>query len=167
MALKEDRHDHAIVLLKVVQEKCASEGAEREELDYDVSLEKFIKGVIKSLAPEQDSLPIKRFFTLCGEELKKYPVIFETICQELLRHLAPRLHETNSEKLLDDFIGQPSPLTPTAFARGLLCYDEGDSDEESDSDSDISDADYHHYFCISALWIAFIAMVGEKLFQRL
>ena len=146
LALKEDRHDLAIVLLRVVQEKCANEDAEREELDYGVSFGEFIKGIIKSLAPEQDSLPIKRFFTLCGEELKKYPVIFETICQELLRHLAPRLHETNSEKLLDDFIGQPSLLTPTAFAKGLLCYDEGDSDEESDFDSDTSDVELHDDF---------------------
>ena len=74
-ALKEDRHDRAIVLLKVVQEQCASGDAGREELDYDVSFGEFMKGIIENLAPEQDSLPIKRFFTLCGEELKKYPAI--------------------------------------------------------------------------------------------
>ena len=34
--------------------------------------------------PEKNSMPLKRFLTLHGEELsKKHPAIFETICEDI------------------------------------------------------------------------------------
>ena len=71
--------------------------------------------------PEKDSMPLKRFFTLHGEEFsKKHPIIFETICQELVWELRCQLDNLASQKLLIDLVGQPSLLTPVACARGFL-----------------------------------------------
>ena len=66
-------------------------------------------------------MPLKRFLTLHGEEFsKKHPAIFETICEELVVELRWRLDNLASQKLLIDLVGQPSLLTPVAFARGFL-----------------------------------------------
>ena len=71
--------------------------------------------------PEKDSMPLKRFLTLHGEEFsKKHPAIFETICEELVWKLKWQLDNLASQKLLIDLVGQPSLLTPVAFARGFL-----------------------------------------------
>ena len=66
-------------------------------------------------------MPLKRFLTLHGEEFsKKHPAIFKTICQELVWTLRLQLDNLASQKLLIDLVGQPSLLTPVAFARGFL-----------------------------------------------
>ena len=66
-------------------------------------------------------MPLKRFLTLHGEELnKKHPAIFGTICQELVWKLTWQLDNPVSQKLLIDLVGQPSLLTPVAFARGFF-----------------------------------------------
>ena len=73
-------------------------------------------------------MPLKRFLTLHGEEFsKKHPDIFETICKELVWKLKCRLDNPASQKLLIDLVGQPSLLTPVAFARGFLHF-AGDTD---------------------------------------
>ena len=44
----------------------------------------FMDGFFERYPPEKDSMPLKRFLTLHGEEFsKKHPVIFKTICQEI------------------------------------------------------------------------------------
>ena len=45
----------------------------------------FVGGFFIRHPPEKDSVPLKRFITLHGEELgKKNPAIFESICEELV-----------------------------------------------------------------------------------
>jgi len=73
-------------------------------------------------------MPLKRFLTLYGEEFsKKHPVTFETICEKLVLGLNCQLHNLASKKLLIDLVGQPSLLTPVAFAEGFL-WNAGDTD---------------------------------------
>ena len=68
--------------------------------------------------PEKDSMPLKRFLTLHGEEFsKKHPATFETICQELVWRLKCQLDNLASQKLLIDLVGQPS-LSNT----GCICW---------------------------------------------
>ena len=76
--------------------------------------------LVKGLTKEKNHAPLKRFLTLLSDELRdKYPIVLETLCQELVprrrRRSSPR-----SEKLLVELIRQPSLLTPAIFARGLL-----------------------------------------------
>ena len=81
----------------------------------------FVVGFFKRYPPEKNSMPLKRFLTLYGEELsKKHPAIFETICGELVWRLRGQLDNPASQKLLIDLVGQPSLLTPVAFAEGFL-----------------------------------------------
>ena len=62
-------------------------------------------------------MPLKRFLALYGEEFSKnHPVIFEAFCKELVRNLRCQLDNPASQKLLIDLVGQPSLLTPVAFA---------------------------------------------------
>ena len=73
-------------------------------------------------------MPLKRFLTLQGEEFsKKHPATFEIVCQELVWKLRWHLDNPDSEKMLVDLVGQPSLLTPVAFARGFL-YAADDTD---------------------------------------
>ena len=45
-------------------------------------------GFFARYPPEKDSMPLKRFLTLHGEEFsKKHPAIFKTICEELVGRL--------------------------------------------------------------------------------
>ena len=72
---------------------------------------------------KKDHAPLKRFLTLSSDELRdKYPIVLETLCQELVPR---RRHRSSpkSEKLLVELIRQPSLLTPAIFARGLLGRD--------------------------------------------
>ena len=51
---------------------------------------------------------------------KSIPTFSKTICQRLVGRLKWRLDNPASQKLLIDLVGQPSLLTPVAFARGFL-----------------------------------------------
>ena len=81
----------------------------------------FVNGFFARYPPEKNSMPLKRFLTLHGEEFsKKHPAIFKTICGELVWKLRCKLDNPASRKLLIGLVGQPSLLTPVAFARGFL-----------------------------------------------
>ena len=46
--------------------------------------DRFVEGFFVRYPPEKDSMPLKRFLTLHGEEFsKKHPAIFETICERI------------------------------------------------------------------------------------
>ena len=77
LSLNEDRRDRVIDLMKVVQARLKKE-------EFEI----FMAGVIERYLWGEDSMPLKRFFTLHREELsKKYPDIHETICSSLVHRL--------------------------------------------------------------------------------
>ena len=49
--------------------------------------------------------------------------MLEIICQGMVYHLVTRLDRPDFQKLLTDFVGQPSLITTTAFVKGFLRYD--------------------------------------------
>ena len=65
--------------------------------------------------------PLKRFLTINKEELDEgWPNILEIMCQGMVYHLVIDLNRPDCKKLLTDFVGQPSLITTTAFAKGFL-----------------------------------------------
>ena len=81
----------------------------------------FVAWFFARYSPEEDSMPLKRFLTLYGEELgKQHPATFGVICERLVGRLECHLDNPVSQKLLIDFVGQPSLLTPVACAWGFL-----------------------------------------------
>ena len=118
LSLNEDRHERVAGLFEAAQERPAW----KNKFDW------FVNGFFERYPPEKDSMPLKRFLTLHGEEFsKKHPAIFETICEELVWKLKWQLDNLASQKLLIDLVGQPSLLTPVAFAGGFL-YNADDTD---------------------------------------
>ena len=112
LSLKEDRHERVASLFE------AAAGKTHLEEPCSTGL---WPSFFARHPPEKDSMPLKRFLTLYGEELsKKHPVIFETICRRLVWKLRSQLNNPASQKLLIDLVGQPSLLTPVAFAMGFL-----------------------------------------------
>ena len=84
--------------------------------------EGFIGHFFERYDPEKNSMPLKRFLTLHGEEFgKKHPETFQIICQELAVVLKGRSHSSVAQKLLSDLVRQPSLLTPATFALVFLC----------------------------------------------
>ena len=111
LSLKEDRHERVAGLFEAAQERPNW----RDNFDW------FVNGFFERYPPEKNSMPLKRFLTLHGEEFsKKHPATFEIICQELVGRLRLQLDNPASQKLLIDLVGQPSLLTPVAFAEGFL-----------------------------------------------
>ena len=111
LSLKEDRHERVAGLFEAAQERPAW----KNMFDW------FVEGFFKDTLPRRTACHSSDFFTLHGEEFsKKHPAIFETICEELVWKLRWQLDNPASQKLLIDLVGQPSLLTPVAFARGFL-----------------------------------------------
>ena len=111
LSLKEDRRERVAGLFEAAQERP----------DWENNFDWFVAGFFARYPSEEDSMPLKRFLTLHGEEFsKKHPVIFKLICQRLVGRLKWQLDNPVSQKLLIDLVGQPSLLTPVAFAWGFL-----------------------------------------------
>ena len=111
LSLNEDRYDRAASLFEAAQERP----------DWKSEFGLFVGCFFERYPPEKDSMPLKRFFALHGEEFgKKHPDIFKFICQELVLKLRRRPDNPGSQKLLIDLVGQPSLLAPAAFAWGFL-----------------------------------------------
>lgn len=156
VTLNEDQHDRVIDFLKAVQERCIGEDEKREQLWERTLFEGFVRKFFNQLVPQKNSTPLKRFLTLRREELNtQHPIIFETICQELVSYLKYSFDDPNAKKLLIDFIGQPSLLTPKTFAKGFLPsipdFDSDDSDAYDDEGAHVGDghdytAEYEYYF---------------------
>ena len=118
LSLNEDRHERVAGLFE----------AAHERPDWKDRFDWFVVGFFKRYPPEKDSMPLKRFLTLHGEEFsKKHPATFETICEKLVWKLRCQLDNPASQKLLIDLVGQPSLLTPVAFA-GDFCIAADDTD---------------------------------------
>ena len=72
--LSQDRHDRVAGLFEAAQGRPAW----KDKFDW------FVHGFFVRYTPEKDSMPLKRFFTIYGEEFgKKHPAIFKTICQRI------------------------------------------------------------------------------------
>ena len=113
LSLKEDRYERVAGLFEAAQERPA----------WKNKFGWFVIGFFERYPPEKNSMPLKRFLSLHGEELnKKHPDIFKTICEELVWRLRCQLDNPASQKLLIDLVGQLSLLTPVAFAWGFLHY---------------------------------------------
>ena len=122
LALNKDMHDRVVGLLEatkaryaVVDELCRRNGRQTQ---FDV----FISDLFVSFAPEKDSLSLRRFLTIHGEEFKKaHGDMFEIFCQKLVSHLKNKFLDPSAKELLIGLIEHPSLLTPTIFASGYLC----------------------------------------------
>jgi len=111
LSLEGGSHERVAGLFKAAQERPAWKGY--------FSL--FVDGFFNRYPPEKNSMPLKRFLTLHGEEFsKKHPAIFEVVCKKLVWDLKWKPGNPASRKLLIDFVGQSSLLTPVVFAEGLL-----------------------------------------------
>ena len=112
LSFKADRHDRVAGLFEVAHERP----------NWRANFDWFVDGFFARYLPEKNSTPLKRFLTFRDEEFgKKHPVIFKTICQEFVGKLKLQPDNLTSQKLLVDLVGQPSLLTPVAFAGGFLC----------------------------------------------
>ena len=68
-----------MIVLQVFLKLHTKDPTGRDKFDW------FVKGFFERYPPEKDSMPLKRFLTLHGEEFsKKHPAIFETICEKLV-----------------------------------------------------------------------------------
>ena len=75
LSLKEDRHERVAGLFEAAQERP----------DWKNKFEGLWEVFLIRYPPEKDSMPLKRFLSLHGEEFsKKHPDIFETICEKLV-----------------------------------------------------------------------------------
>ena len=111
LSLKEDRHDRVAGLFEAAQERP----------DWECKFDDFVGGFFVRYSPGKDSMPLKRFLTLHGEEFsEKHPATFRVVCGMLVWELRYQLDNPASQKPLIDLIGQPSLLTPTACAWGFL-----------------------------------------------
>ena len=112
LSLKNDRHDRAASLFE------AASGRPHWKDKFFWFVERFFL----RYPPEKDSMPLKRFLTLRRQEFnEKHPVIYETFCRGLVGMLRWKLDNPAPQKLLIDLVGQPSLLTPAAFAGGFFC----------------------------------------------
>ena len=123
LSLNEDRYERVIDLLKAVKERHAYVDVENVQEGRRTRFESFTTTFFDVFNPLNNSTSLKRFFTHHGEEFSKHHKnIFDTFCLSLVRYLFLRLTEPNAKKLLNDFVGQPLPLTSTALAKGFLFY---------------------------------------------
>jgi len=117
LSLNEARHDRVASLFE------AAHARPKWKDMFDM----FMRGFTLRYPPEKNSMPLKRFLTLHGKEFsKQHPEIFDNICQRLVRESRWKLDNPASQRLLIDLAGQPSLLTPLAFALGFL-YDVSDT----------------------------------------
>ena len=111
LSLRENLHDRVVGLFE----------AAKKRPDWKNEFGGFVAGFFGRYPLEKDSMPLKRFLALHGEELsKKHPTISKTICEQLVWKLKCQPKNPASQKLLIGLVGQPFLLTPVAFSWGFL-----------------------------------------------
>ena len=124
LSIKEYRHNRAISLLRTERERHATANEQRKLAKKAPQFEVILRNFSKRLIEKGNRAPLKRFLTIHREELDEgWPNIFEIMCRGMVYHLVSDLGFQGYEKLLTDFIGQPSLITTTAFVNGSLEYD--------------------------------------------
>ena len=87
----------------------------------------FFSCLFKLLAPENDSLSLRRFLTVHGEQFRgQHSDVYEAFCQDLISHLKSSSAVVSSNELILGLLEQPSLLTPTAFAGAFPSFHSGD-----------------------------------------
>ena len=125
LSLKEDRHDRFIDLLEAIRETTAGEDKMREQAEGPTWFNAFMYQFFGNLVPEKNSMPLKRFLAMWGEELgEKYPRLFKTFCLTLVHYLKLWPSYSSRRALLLDLIGQASLIAPIIFARTFLTHGE-------------------------------------------
>ena len=125
LSIKEHRDGRAISLLRIERERHATADEQCKLAGKTPQFEVLLRDFSKRLIENGDTAPLKRFLTINKEELDEgWPNIFEIMCQGMVFCLVINLDRPDYEKLLTDFVGQPSLITTTAFANGFLEYDD-------------------------------------------
>lgn len=121
LSLDRDLHERVVDLLKAVKKRHAALHAEDTRRGLTTPLESFIDAFFDDLVPEENGASLKRFLTVYKATTRKtYPVVFHVFCQRLVHRLKCNRGDPNSKKMLVDFVGQPSLLTPQDFVEGFL-----------------------------------------------
>ena len=109
------------IFLQLEKKEPLKEDKQRKQQGEVTSFEYFVSYFFDDLAPwEKDAMPFKRFIVNHGEEFStKYPVVYDTFCQELVYKLRLRLNEPKAKELMAGLVAQ-SLITPEAFAEGFL-----------------------------------------------
>ena len=123
LSIKGHRHGRAISLLRIERERHATADEQRKLAGKTPQFEVLLRDLSKRLIEKEDTAPLKRFLTIHREELDEgHPNILEIMCQGMVSRLMINLDHPDSQKLLTDFVGQPSLITTTAFVNGFLEY---------------------------------------------
>ena len=124
LSIKEHRDGRAISLLRIERERHATADEQCKLAGKTPQFEVLLRDFSKRLIENGDTAPLKRFLTINKEELDEgWPNILEIMCQGMVSRLMIDLDRPDYEKLLTDFVGQPSLITTTAFVNGFLGHD--------------------------------------------
>ena len=127
LSIKEYRHNRAISLLRIERERHATADEQCKLAGKTPQFEVLLRNFSERLIEKGDTAPLKRFLTIHKEELDEgWPNIFEIMCQGMISCLVTDLGRPDYEKLLTDFVGQPSLITTTAFTKGFSGHDNDD-----------------------------------------
>ena len=123
LSIKEHRDNRAISLLRIERERHATADEWCKLVGKTPQFEVLLIDFSERLIENENTAPLKRFLTINKEELDEgWPNILEIMCQGTVCCLVAMLSRPAYEKLLTDFVGQPSLITTTAFANGFLEY---------------------------------------------
>lgn len=122
LSLQADRHSRFVILLEAVKERCSEVDAQRKMERTSPASEEFIAEFLRRFILPKNSMLIKRFFTIYGQEFKqRSPESFEAICRHFVHAVINQIDGNPAiEKLLIDFVGQSSLLTETVYAGAYL-----------------------------------------------
>jgi len=116
-----NQHGRFIEFLKILQETYAEK--DTQVTGMVTLFEDFMIRFLDSIKVLDTSRSIKRFLTIHKEWLREHhPSILDAFCSALVNSLNARWSDPRAAEFLNGSIGQPSLLTSTSFAKGLLFY---------------------------------------------
>ena len=125
LSLEKDKHDRALYLMGTVLQRYTPDDRQYMLTEGGTKFEGFVQKFLEEVVESWKgiSMPLKRFLTLHGEELKRCAIVFETLCRGLVYRLKDMNQSPRTMELFDDLVGQPSLLTPAIFAKEFLSSD--------------------------------------------
>ena len=119
LCLNESRYDRVINLLEAIRQCC--EQVESRLGSVDPTFDGFVYSYVWDIDFHRDWMPLKRFFTICGQELaKNHQSIHEKFCFEFVQLLRFEFYKPLFQKLLVDITGQSFLLTSKIFVAAFL-----------------------------------------------